>query len=319
MAEWLVEEGIGEDRAVLSDNGRPLEAAIDWPGELAAGAVVEGIFARKGMIVGSGIARLPDGSEAFVNKLAPSLSEGTAMRFRVVRAAMKETGRKKLAQVVPTDEQPRPAPRLRETLGARPLLLGRDVWEELRSDAWEGEMRFPGGSLRLSPTPAMTLIDVDGDLPPRQLAFEAADWVAKAIRFMDLSGSIGIDFPTLPQKADRRRVDDALAAALGDWRHERTAMNGFGFVQIVAQVGRPSLLHRQHFDREGAAARWLLRLAEHHGGGGGVLLMRAHPRVVSALRDEWLDEMRRRTGRVLKIEPDPALALDAPHVQIIGR
>ncbi|MEA3042205.1 MAG: hypothetical protein QOH47_43, partial [Sphingomonadales bacterium] len=40
MAEWLYEEGIGENRAILVDRGAILEAAIELPG-LRAGAVVE--------------------------------------------------------------------------------------------------------------------------------------------------------------------------------------------------------------------------------------------------------------------------------------
>ena len=40
LAEWLYEEGIGEDRAILVEDGEIIEAAIELPGPLRAGAVV---------------------------------------------------------------------------------------------------------------------------------------------------------------------------------------------------------------------------------------------------------------------------------------
>ncbi|HCY01516.1 MAG TPA: ribonuclease, partial [Erythrobacter sp.] len=128
---------------------------------------------------------------------------------------------------------------------------------------------------------------------------------------------IGIDFPTLATKADRKAVDAALDAALGGWPHERTAMNGFGFVHIVARLDGPSLLHRFATARIGAAARMALRRAELVDGPGATLLT-VHPAVKAKLKAEWLAELERRTARRVRIEIDPGLAIEAATAQIVA-
>ena len=82
---------------------------------------------------------------------------------------------------------------------------------------------------------------------------------AKAIRRLDIGGSIGIDLPTAGSKASRQ----AAAAAIDDHLpqpFERTAVNGFGFVQIVRPRLRASLLELAQ-DRAPFEARALLRRA----------------------------------------------------------
>ena len=120
----------------------------------------------------------------------------------------------------------------------------------------------------------------------------------------------------MADKADRRAVDEELATALAGRPHERTAMNGFGFVQLVTRLERPSMLHRIVRDRPGASARALLRQAEHLDG-PGALQLAAHPAVLQAITPGWHDELSRRTGRQVRLQPTPALALSAGHAQLI--
>ena len=265
-----------------------------------------------------GTARFASGEEALVDGLAREASEGAAMLLKVTRAATAEKGRYKLAHARPTDEALRPAPHLVQALGGRVVRqLPSGLWEEIFADAWTGQIETAGCSLLLSPTPAMTLIDIDGSMPPFQLALAAVPALARALACLDLAGSIGIDFPTLTEKAQRRAVDDALSAALAHWPHERTAMNGFGFVQLVARLEHPSLVALVQQDRAGAFARLLLRQAEQVRE-PGVLLLTACDEVRQAIRPEWEAELRKRTGRDLRWNEESPLLIDAIAAQAVA-
>lgn len=323
MAEWLVEEGIGEDRAVRLDGDDIIAARVQWPGELTVGLIEDAVLVSRAAGSRRGTARFANGEEVLVDKLPPAASEGAPIRVEVTRPSIGERGRRKLGRARPVDAAPRPALSLAERLRdeGHAVRVVRDFpasWAELAAEAFAAEVAFPGGSLQFSPTPAMLLVDIDGTLAPRLLALAAVQPLADALRRFDLGGSIGIDFPTLQEKADRRAVDEALEAALAGWPHERTAMNGFGFVQIVARLQRPSLLHRATFQRTAMAARLLLRQAERLDGAGAVLLS-GHPALEAQLKPEWLAELARRTGRDVRWEAQPGLAIAAPQAQLVPR
>ncbi|MBT0669597.1 ribonuclease [Novosphingobium profundi] len=323
MLEWLIENGIGETRAVLVNAGEVLAAQLFLEGERRAGEVTDAVLISRQSGARRGTVRLPSGEEALIDGLAPSASEGAALRVVVTRSAIQEGGRTKRAQARPTDRPLAPAPSPEDILRADGFNLRHlaqfpeDPWPEIVSEALEGHVAFQGGALLVSPTPAMTLIDVDGTLPPAALARAAIPAIAGAIGRFALNGSIGIDFPTIERKDERRAVDTALAEALDHWPHQATAMNGFGFVQLVARCEGPSLLHRVRGDRVGSAARLLLRRAEQVRE-PGVLLLRAHPAVIKVVTPQWEAELARRTGRTLRWEPDAGLALCAGFAQALS-
>lgn len=317
---WLVEQGIGEERALRYENGRVVAARLRWPGALEAGLIGDAVLVERHKGSSRGRVRFPSGEEALVDRLPAGASEGAPLRLEVTRAAVRERGRGKLAQARPSTLAPRAAPPLAEALPKATAVrrFPDEAWSEVWAEAWDGEVRFAGGSLQFAPTPAMTLIDIDGTLPPRALALAAVPAIAGALKRMDLRGSIGIDFPTLSAREDRKAVDAALGDALAGWDHERTAMNGFGFVQLVARQTHPSLLHRLHFDRAGAAARKLLRDAEGLEG-AGTMLLTAHPRVIAAITAEWSAALERRMGRQARLAADETVAIGGGHAQIVLR
>ncbi len=309
---WLYEAGIGEARAALVENDRIIEAAIELDtdalkvGLIARARLVELLPGRRGRVT-------LDGGEALVNHLPPGITQGASLTVEIVREALPEAGRAKLAKAVPSDLAPCPAPTLYERLIAtglpvhsprahEPDALEASGWSELLDEATSGEIVFPLGALRLSPTPAMTLFDVDGAPPLDTLAIAAAHAVARAIRRHGIGGSIGIDFPTIAGKVQRNAVAAAIDESLPQ-PFERTAMNGFGFLQIVRPRPRASIPEILRADPVGATVRATLRTLERTPPTASrrhTLPAAIHARLMT--RPDWLAELARRTGVVHELE-----------------
>ena len=320
MADWQVERGIGEDRALLLNGDEVLAAKVYWPGELFAGQIVSATLVSRTSGSSRGTAETEHGTKVLLDRVPRSLSEGSTAEIAITRPPIAERGRLKLAQGRVTDGILRGKISPFDDLEAQTTRrFSYGAWEEVWQAAASSQLEFAGGSLTFSVTPAMTLIDVDGDLPPRELAPASIPAIVQGLHWFDLGGSIGIDFPTVSTKEDRKAVDEALSAALSDRPHERTAMNGFGFVQIVARHDGPSLLHRFAASRASVCARNALRIGEFAEGHGPVLLLTMHPALSAKLEDKWIDELALRTGKEVRIATDASLALEAPQAQILGQ
>lgn len=321
MAEWFFEAGIGEDRAILVEGGEIVEAAIELPGAVRAGSVAEARLTAILIAGKRGIATLDGGAQALIEPLPREVTEGAALRVEIVREAVPEPGRPKLPKARASGLPVRGGPALRERIG-NPRELPPSAedrfeaagWSELIESARTGEIAFAGGALRMSLTPAMTLFDVDGPLAPAPLAIAGAAAAGRAVRRLGIGGSIGIDLPTLPAKADRLAAAAALDAALPQ-PFERTAVNGFGFLQLVRRRERASLPELLRSDPAGAAARALLRRAERVPGGGAVIIQAA-PAVIARIESEpgWTAALGRRTGGRVSLQADPAAPMFGGHV-----
>ncbi|MEO9132327.1 MAG: ribonuclease [Sphingomonas sp.] len=310
MAEWLYEAGIGETRAALVEDGEILEARIELDeGGPRVGAILPGRLVEITVRGREGRVAFDGGGEALLGLLPTGITQGAALTVEIVREAIPEPGRAKLAKAIPAMPGALPAsgPDLltRLTESGYPIRqlraheadrLEAAGWSEALEEAMTGEISFASGALRMTPTPAMTLFDVDGQAPLEALAVTAAGAVAKAILRHDITGSIGIDFPTLEGKAARQAVAAAIDAGL-PLPFERTAMNGFGFLQIVRRRTRASLPELLRADPAGAEARALLRMIErtpppaprHHG-------VSRRVQAWLASRPPLIAELARRTG-----------------------
>lgn len=335
--EWLYEEGIGECRAALVAHGRILEARIEREGDhVLAGAVAEGRLVRTLVPKKRGIVRLHSGEEVLLEPIPPRLAEGGTLLVEIRREALGEAGldgvrrdKLALARAARPGVKAQPGPsllqRIRDT--GLPVLpcpaheedrLEEHGWSELLESAMRGEVGTEAASLRIFPTPAMVLIDVDGSLPPAQLGPKGAKLAAQAIRAMDLAGSIGIDLPTMNNKEER-----TIAAAQIDkylpQPFERTTVNGFGFVQIVRRRERASLVETLRDDPALTAAVALLRRAERwtggQGSGGGPVALTANPAVIDCIRHQpgWIALLEKRRGGAVRLIGDGALRMEEGH------
>jgi hypothetical protein len=324
MAHWLIEDGIGERRAALIERDRLIRMAIEWDEDPAprAGAILATRLVRRGDATGRGLVELDGGGEALLSPVPPGLTEGAALLVEVVRETLPEARGAKPPRVrpAPPDAVPHPGPDLSERLrhGPEPVrrlghgeTLGAWGWDEAVEEAQTGLVTLPDLQLQISLTPAMTLIDVDGVAAPAVLAVAGARAAAAAIRRFDLTGSIGIDLPTVAAKAERQAAAAAIDVEL-PLPFERTGVNGFGFLQIVRRRERRSIMERLAADPVGAAARRLLAQAT-RAGGRGPLTLSAHPQVIARIEagPGWLDALARQAGTAVALRADPRLAISA--------
>lgn len=314
---WLYEAGIGENRALRVADGELIAVRVERDRRGAKlGSIVDAQFTELWVVGRSGIVTLESGEQCLLQPLPKGLTEGAPVRVEIVREALDEKGgQSKRAKARPTadDSALETGPSLLDTIEAsgepvrtvqahEPDMLAAFGWNEAIEQAETGWIDFDGGSLLMSLTPAMTVIDVDGPLAPFELAKRAAKEVALALTRFDIGGSIGVDFPTLTAKAERTEVSTIFDNHMTG-KCERTAINGFGLMQVVARKTGASILEVMQADNVLGATLALLRQAERTQGTGAMQLD-VHPAVAAKLnhRQAWLDELAKRTGRGVSVE-----------------
>ena len=312
MPEWLVEHGIGETRAIRVQADQIIEARVTIDGIVQAGTIL------RGRLIEVGVPALAEvkGQQYLIPKGAAGVTQGATIQIEVTRETIPgaEPWKRPLARI--TDEEPREALPLHADVLPFPSpddRLENFGWSDLLEEARAGIVRFEGGELRVSPTPAMVLIDVDGRLAPFELARTAVAAAARAIVRHGIGGSIGIDLPTIAGKDQRQAITATLDAVLPQ-PFERTAMNGFGFIQIVRPRTRASLFELAS-DRASFEARSLLRYAAIQRTGSTQLV--ANPSVIAILERNpaWTESLARQVGGAVALRSDASLPIHGAYAQ----
>ncbi len=311
MPDWLIERGIGETRLVRIENDEIVEARVLLDGSVAAGTVLDALLRR----VGTPALAEVGGEQYLLPAGARGVTEGAAIRIEVTRERIPgaEPWKRPLARVTDAELGEAALAGERLTYPSPDDRLEKSGWSDLLDEARSGILRFAGGELCVSPTPAMTLIDVDGTLPAFELALAGARAAARVIVRHGIGGSIGIDLPTIAGKSQRQAIGEAVDAILPQ-PFERTAVNGFGFLQIV-RARRHASLFELAADRAAFEARALLRRAAVERTGATALV--AHPAIIRVLEanPDWIDELSRQVGGAVRLQADAKLPISGAYAQ----
>lgn len=305
MSDWHIERGIGEIRAALIEDETIVEARLDRGG-LRYGAIVDAkLVAKRGR---RGIAEA-EGEILLVEPWPEGTAEGRTVSLEITREAIPERGRIRDAKARQAGAGAGRQNENNSNSARHGGHLSEFGWDELVEEARTGIVEFPGGLLAIVPTPAGTAIDVDGDLAASELATAGAAAAARAIRRLDIGGSVLIDLPSLEGRAARQAAAAALDAHLPQ-PFERTGVNGFGLLQIVRPRRRASLLERLQNCPVESAALDLLRRAE-RAGSGGRLSLAAAAAVIAwiEIRPALAEELARRTGAAITLKSDASIPL----------
>ena len=192
--------------------------------------------------------------------------------------------------------------------------LGAAGWNDLLEEARSGIVRFAGGELRIEPTPAMTLIDVDGFLAPDELACRRAAEAAKAIRRLDIGGSIGIDLPT---PARRRRGSGPPQRSTLSCRSRSSGRRSTASASSRSS-GRASGASLVELAQDRAAVRsarrcFGARRSSRRGPNGSSSIRRSSP--CSKAMPDWLEALARQIGGAVGLRADPAVPMSGGYAE----
>ncbi len=189
-----------------------------------------------------------DGAELLVRSKVGA-AEGAGVGFEVTREAIAEPGRLKPAEARLIDVLPETQAdkdgfwRNRLSAMNADMLIAKPVGDALDA-AIAGVSQIGDVVVSFQRTKAGLVFDVDGIGDPLAINRVAAAEIARLLRLYQVGGMVMIDFVSVESKGSRMDVAKAFdAASASDQRpFERSAINGYGLMQVVRARPRPSVL-----------------------------------------------------------------------------
>jgi ribonuclease G len=245
MCEIAFDASPGETRAVLFEGGIAVELHIFREGHTPSGSMIDVKIISKAD--GRAFLALSNGEEAVMTP-PPSEPEGGTVRIEIIRARICEPGEIKLAIARASEADPREIgeDQWRAELSKRAdavIQAGPD-FDDNFDIAQAGRSDVAGATIWFERTKAGLVFDVDGSGDAFAINCAAAAGIARLLRLFQIGGATMIDFVGMENKSARLAVADAFdAASSGDPRgFERTAINGYGLMQVIRAKRGPSIL-----------------------------------------------------------------------------
>ena len=326
MPEIWRDDAPGERRAARVEKGNIVEIHIQRDALWALGETGTGRIDRK---TPSGAYVVTDYGHELLLRSKISDPEGTRVTFEVTREAIAEPGRIKPTEILLRDSGALPSLPKDALWDARLTSFAQPVISASIADGFDialsGQSKLGSVIISFQRTKAGLAFDVDGIGSAFDINQVAAAEIARLLRLYQVGAMVMIDFVSMEPKAQRTQIAEIFdAASRSDARpFERTAINGYGFMQVVRARPRPSVLDHLFGTRIAALsdetqAYWLLR-AVAQSSGFGARTVTALPDVATLLESQtwagWRTQAMRAAGAdVLVVADEKATGYGHVHV-----
>ena len=306
MPEIWRDDAPGERRAARVENGNIVEIYIQRDALWALGETGTGRIDRK---TPSGAYVVTDDGQELLLRSKGSDPEGTRVTFEVTREAIAEPGRIKPTEIALRDSGVLPSSQKDALWDARLTSFVQPVISASIAEGFDialsGQSQLGSVIISFQRTKAGLVFDVDGIGSAFDINQVAATEVARLLRLYQVGAMVMIDFVSMEAKAQRTQIAEIFdTASSSDARpFERTAINGYGMMQVVRARPRPSVLDHLFGTRIAALsdetqAYWLLREVA-QSSGFGARTVTARPDVATLLESQKWAGWRTKAMRVV--------------------